>query len=127
MPSEQEAVPDTGKLDSGLTIVRVLIAALAILPILPFCLIFAVGSAIPANSNLEAAVFGISRIVTLLSSSCAALLMPVLIGIGILLARTAHKRTGKPYPTWLFILTGIVWIAYIAVTVALFMIWFVGN
>ena len=91
MSSEQEAVPDTGKLDTGLTIVRVLIAVLAIFPILPFCLIVTVGPAIPANSDLEAVVFGMSQVVTLLGSTCAALLMPVFQPLGVL---------ASPPPSW---------------------------
>jgi hypothetical protein len=112
--------PDTSRHDLGLNIIRILILAFCVMPILPILWIFRS----PELTNNESFLV-VSQLVSYGSLVLAFVLLPLLIVIGLVIRANRQKLTTRPYSVNIFVLAGVLWFCYVVGMLFLTFQWFI--
>jgi hypothetical protein len=112
--------PDTSRHDMGLGIIRILILAFCVMPIVPILWIFRS----PELTDNETFLV-VSQLVSYGSMVLAFVLLPLLIVVGLVIRANRQKLTTRPYSVTIFILAGVLWLCYVVGVLFLTFQWFI--
>ena len=123
MEPESPAVPDMRRLNRGITVARVIVIALMLLPLVALAIGVAITSQANANPADDPALYETIQNNIYGSVVISCLLIPLVVYIGMSLTFRKRAITQQIEHGRIFLTAMIIWLMYAFLTVALFILW----